>query len=123
MSEASSGSRPPAPAKIPLSEQIVEIEREIRQRARVYPKWVSEGRYKRETADAKLAAIRAAHDTLIWLETNMDWIRAEAQRRLREARLAAEAESLREHPAVAAVLDEFPGATFTVNRAPGGRLP
>lgn len=98
---------------IPLDEQIREVEREIRQRARLYPKWVEDGRYKQDTADAKLATMRAVHDTLMWLEQNRDWIRSEAERRLLAERLRAEADSLRDEPAVATLLDAFPGAEIT----------
>lgn len=100
-------------APVPLSEQIAEVEREIRQRCRVYPKLVADGRYKQETADAKLAAMRATQSTLIWLEANEGWVRTEAVRR----RAAAEADAaLRSHPAVAAVLAEFPDATIAAVR-------
>lgn len=108
-------------SNIPLTEQTVEVEREIRQRSRLHPKWVADGRYKAETAEAKLAAMRAAHTTLMWLDANMAWIKPEAERRLADRNAAsgrlrgaesdaAERESLRDDPAVAAVLEEFPGA-------------
>jgi len=95
---------------VPLAEQIAEVEREIRQRCRVYPKWVQDGRYKQETADAKLAAMRAAQSTLTWLEQNMDWIKAEAQRRAARASEEAELAAIKQHPAVAEILDAYPGA-------------
>lgn len=96
-----------------LEEQIKEVEREIRQRARVYPKWVEEGRYKPETAEMKLATMRDVHDTLMWLEANLSWIKPQAVRRAREKRFAAEAEALLDHPAVSAVMDAFQGAEIT----------
>lgn len=99
-----------AAARVPLDEQIKEVEREIRHRARLYPKWIESGRYKQDTADTKLAAVRAAHDTLMWLEANLDWIKPEAARRQREKRLRNEADALRDHPAVDAVLGAFPDA-------------
>jgi hypothetical protein len=115
MSDAAAPSH--SPARVPLAEQIAEVEREIRQRCRVYPKWVADGRYKPETADAKLAALRAAQSTLVWLEQNEHWIRPQAQRRAADARLAAEAEALRGHPAVTAVFDAFPDAAIADVRA------
>lgn len=98
---------------IRLSEQIVEVEKEIRDRARRYPVMIEKGRLLPETADAKLAALRAVQSTLVWLETNMDWIRAEAQRRAAEARMRAEADELMRHPDVAVVAAAFPGGTIT----------
>lgn len=110
--------------RVPLDEQIREVEREIRQRARLYPEWIAKGRYKPETAEAKLAAMRAAHDTLMWLEANIDWIKLEAARRAHEKRLAAEADSLREHPAVQTVFDAFPDATISdVRNLKGAQSP
>lgn len=99
---------------VPLADQIVEVEGEVRQRVRIYPKWIEAKRLKPETAERKLAAMRAVQSTLIWLETNMDWIKAEAQRRREAARLAAEADVLRGEPAVQAVLEAFPDSTMTV---------
>lgn len=93
--------------RTPLAEQIAEVEREIRQRARCYPKWVEQGRYLQATADRKLAALRDVQSTLIWLEANLGWIRPEAERR-RELR------DVCTEPAVAAVLAEFPDARITI---------
>lgn len=89
---------------ISLDEQIAEVEREIRQRARLYPAWVEKGRLKAETADAKLAALRAAQSTLMWLDRNHVWIKQEAQRRVLQAQ---------QETGVQAVLAEFPGAVAT----------
>lgn len=97
-----------------LREAIEEIEREIRHRCRLYPEWVRSGRYKIETAAAKLAALRRAQTQLAWVEHNLDWIKAEAERRRRDVRLAAEAQALRDEPAVSAVLDAFPDAEISV---------
>lgn len=75
---------------VPLAEQIVEVEKEVRDRARRYPAMVAKGRLKPETADAKLAAMRAVQSTLHWLERNDGWIKAEHRRRSEAARLVAE---------------------------------
>ena len=96
---------------IPLEDQIKEVEREIRMRARLYPEWVEKKRLKPETADHKLAALRAAQSSLVWLEANEHWIRPLALERLRQAKEAA---AIANEPAVAALLDAFPGATVTV---------
>jgi transcription elongation GreA/GreB family factor len=115
---------------IPLNEQIAEVEREIRMRARVYPDWIEKKRLKPETAETKLAALRAAQSTLMWLERNMAWIKPEAQRRAMLARQqkeldeieAAERAAVLTAPAVQAVLEVFPDATVTIHPA-GERLP
>lgn len=112
--------------RVPLAAQIEEVEREIRQRARIYPKWVADGRYKQDTADAKLAAMRAVQSTLMWLERFRDDIHALHTRLKSEAvagraaerqsRLDSELAALRAHPAVKAVLDEFPDAVIDTVR-------
>ena len=109
--------------RVPLDEQIKEVEREIRHRARLYPKWVDAGRYKQDTANAKLAAMRGAHDSLMWLEANLHWIKPEAERRLHDKRLKSEADALRDHSAVGAVMDAFPDAEITDVRAIEGTEP
>lgn len=106
---------------IPLADQIVEVEKTVRDRARRYPDLVGRGRLKPETADQKLAAMRAVQSTLTWLEQNLDWIKPEAERRRRARQLAAEAAELARDPAVAEVLAAFPGAAIAAVRelAPG----
>lgn len=46
-------------AVVPLTEQIKCAKRELALRQRVYPKWVRDGRMKREAADHELAAMQA----------------------------------------------------------------
>lgn len=58
---------------VPLAEQIACVEREIRMRSRVYPRFVAGGRMTQHKADAELAAMRAV---LVTLQA------AEAQERL-----------------------------------------
>lgn len=114
-------------SRIPLSEQIAEVEREIRQRARRYPDLVEAGRLKPETADAKLAALRAAQSTLVWLEGNMSWIKPEASRRAMAERQRAEIEEIEaaeraaiaDHPVTQDLLAAFPGAEITSITATG----
>lgn len=93
-----------------LAEQIVEIEKTVRDRVRTYPAMIERRRLLPETAEAKLAAMRAVQSTLVWLEANQHWIRPEAERRARQAREAAEIAALQDHPDVAAVAAAFPGA-------------
>ena len=80
-------------AAIPLVEQIKEVEREIRSRARLYPILVARGRLTQPVADKKLADLRAVQSTLTWLEANEHWIKPEAERRIAAARALAELES------------------------------
>lgn len=118
---------------VTLAEQIIEVEKTVRDRARQYPDLVARGRLRQETADAKLAALRAVQSTLTWLEANHDWIKAEAASRRRaggaqEKQAAAQRaaiapdparvnaglddlDALLAHPAAAAVRAAFPDAT------------
>ncbi len=63
---------------IPLVEQIMEVEREVRQRGRLYPQWIEQGRLTRSAADEALERLRACQSTMTWLDANGEWIRAEA---------------------------------------------
>ena len=100
--------------QIPLANQIIEIEKHIRDCGRRYQELVDKGRWKQETADRKRAALRAVQSTLVWLEKNHDWIKAEAERRRAEARAKAKREAelaeIESDPGVAAALAAFPGA-------------
>jgi hypothetical protein len=48
-----------------LAEQIVEIEKTVRDRVRTYPAMIERRRLLPETAEAKLAAMRAVQSTLL----------------------------------------------------------
>lgn len=54
-------------APVPLDAQIVCVEREIRQRHRVYPRLVERGTMKQHQADAEIAAMNAVLQTLLSL--------------------------------------------------------
>lgn len=62
--------------EIPVAAQIAELERELSLRARVYPRWVEQGRLAQDAADEQIAAMRAAVRSL--------QILAEVQRMARE---------------------------------------
>ena len=49
---------------ISLAAQIAEIEREIKQRERVYPRWVEAGKMPKATADRQTEVMRAVLVTL-----------------------------------------------------------
>lgn len=118
----------PAPT---IAEQIEEVGREIRQRERVYPKWVEAGRYKAETAEKKLADMRAALASLEiialhadGLRTLIQYLRSQAAFRsgdgwTPEAISETETQMLLDHPGVNAVLETFPGAIIADVRAIG----
>jgi hypothetical protein len=52
---------------VALETQIVCVEREIRQRHRVYPRLVERGTMKQHQADAEIAAMNAVLQTLLAL--------------------------------------------------------
>lgn len=56
--------------KIPIADQIAEVERELRLRVGVYEKWIENGRLKQSTADLHMARLTAVRDTLKWLAKN-----------------------------------------------------
>lgn len=47
-----------------LADQIAELRREEKQRARVYPRWVQDGRMSQAAADRQIGALRAAITTI-----------------------------------------------------------
>lgn len=104
-----------AAVTVPLEDQIAEVDREIRQRERVYPKWIADGRYKQETADKKLSDLRAARVTLAFLEKYRLPLRLLVQtlqqfnpydRVIPDKVL----EELLQNPGVREVMEVFPGA-------------
>lgn len=50
-----------------LAAQIACVEREIRMRQRVYPRWVGGGKMTQAKADAEISAMEAVHATLVSL--------------------------------------------------------
>jgi hypothetical protein len=53
--------RPSTPA---LKDALVELKREQRQRERVFPRWVAEGRLKQDDADWRMACLDKAIDEI-----------------------------------------------------------
>ena len=53
---------------IPLSVQIACVEREIRMREQVYPRWVQAKKMSQTRADGEIAAMRAVRETLLRLQ-------------------------------------------------------
>jgi hypothetical protein len=56
--------------KIPLSEQIAEVGREVGLRRNVYPRLVDKGQLARADADRHVARMSAALASLRWLARN-----------------------------------------------------
>lgn len=112
-----------ASPRVSINEQIEEVAREIRQRERLYPEWVAKGRYNANTAERKLRDLNAAHATLLTIAAHADGLRALIEVLRRVAKYGptgdaapisdGEAELLLQHPAVAAVLREFPDAIIS----------
>ena len=57
---------------ITLEAQITEVKRELALRSRVYPRWVSCGKLKRERADSLLEAMQAVLETLEALRNSQE---------------------------------------------------
>lgn len=49
---------------ITLEAQIASVEREIRMREKVYPRWTASGKLKKESADRELETMKAVLATL-----------------------------------------------------------
>ena len=58
---------PDAGQSVDLANQIRCVEREVRMRERVYPRWVASGKMTAPAADRELAAMRAVLSTLLSL--------------------------------------------------------
>ena len=61
--------------KFNLRQQIEEIDRELKMRASVYPRWVHAGKIKQSQADYHIARLEAVKTTLTWLQENETKIR------------------------------------------------
>jgi len=61
---------------VSLSQQIEEVEEEIRMRESVYPRQVNKGSMRQSVADFKLARMKAALATLKWVKRHEAVIKA-----------------------------------------------
>lgn len=100
----------PAPGKVSLREQAEAAHRELALRHRVYPGLVKREKMTECEAVVELARMRAIRDTLRLFAAHEDAIRAALATAMRRQQELADAEALRGHPDVAAVLDTFPDA-------------
>lgn len=54
-------------SRVSLRQQIEEIDRELEQRAKVYPRLVASGKLRQSMADYQVARLVAARASLAWL--------------------------------------------------------
>lgn len=59
-----------------LNQQIEEVERELDQRSRVYPRLISTGKLRQSIADYQVGRMEAVKRTLEWLRDNETAIKA-----------------------------------------------
>ena len=109
---AAAQSRHEPRAKIPLRLQADAAQRELAMRHRVYPGLVKRGKMTESEAAAEIETMRAIRDTLRLFAEHEDQVRAALARAIEARRLADELDELRSHPAVTAVMDEFPGSAI-----------
>lgn len=60
------------PALASLNAQIREVQREIKMRETVYPKWIKQNRLTQAEADHRLRAMRAVFETLAGVQWMID---------------------------------------------------
>ena len=60
-----------AKAMITIEQQLACVQREIKMRERVYPKWVGSGKMQAAKANYELQAMRAVAETLKGLQPNL----------------------------------------------------
>jgi hypothetical protein len=56
--------------RISLSQQLDELDRELAQRASVYPRLVSSGKLRQSIADFQVARLAAVRESIRWLAEN-----------------------------------------------------
>jgi hypothetical protein len=66
--------------KISLAQQLEEAERELEQRAKVYPRLVGSGAMRQSVADFHVNRMKAVAETLRWLQANETAIKARLDR-------------------------------------------
>lgn len=65
--------------RISLDQQIEEVERELAERAKVYPRLMSSGRMRPSVAEFHVARMEAVLRTLKWVKANEAKLRAAAK--------------------------------------------
>ena len=106
-----------------IEEQADEVGREVRQRERIYPKWIEERRLKADTAAKKLATMRDAERSLRFIARHAVGLRALAAFLIATPAgsppipTEAERAALLAHPAVKALLEVWPDAEVSIFQA------
>lgn len=107
-----------------ITAQREEVEREVRQRERLYPRWIAERKLREETAETKLATLRAAATSLRFIEAHAVGLRALCHFLLASAPGQTpipsedERQALLAHPAVTSLLAVWPEAEVSVLGGP-----
>lgn len=110
-----------------VAEQADEIGRECRQRERIYPIWIENGRIRPETAQRKIAIMRDAERTLRFIGAHAQALRglchfliaasapaADAQAAEPQVPTPDEAQALLAHPGVQSLLEAWPEAEVRI---------
>ena len=98
---------------VPLAEQAEAAHRALAMVYRSCEAKVRRGEMSRAEADREISAFRAMRDTLALFAEFEDAVRHTVRNELARVKFVAELETLRDEPAVAAVLDAIPGAEIT----------
>lgn len=105
--------------KVPLREQIAEAKRIVADRTARFPGFVAKGMLSPADSNARIESATAIVDTLEWLERLRDEV-IELYHELRTDAFAGgtpeHERAFLEHPIVAAVLNQFPGAEVVAVR-------
>lgn len=103
-----------------IAEQADEVGREVRQRERLYPRWIAEGRIREDTAARKIEALQAAERSLRFIAQHAPGLRALAHFLIASTPGSPpiptenERQALLAHPAVKALLAVWPDAELTI---------
>lgn len=96
--------------KVPIGQLVALAEQDLHQAHRTCEARVKAGDMRRADADFKISMRAAIRTSLRLFARFEDAVRGTIEHELYCARLAAEADALRDHPAVDALLDAVPGA-------------
>lgn len=101
-----------------VAEQADEVGRECRQRERIYPIWIENGRIRPDTADRKLEVMRDAERTLRFLAQHAGALRGLCHFLIATGDTPvptdAERDALLAHPGVKALLEVWPEAEVRI---------
>lgn len=101
----------------PLEAQLDKLRRILGDRAKLYRMAVKKGQKSLDDAARLHNECRRIEASFAFLASNADWIRDAYATRKEAAQRDAEIKELRKHPAVMAVMQEFPGSEIADIRA------